>query len=134
VCGFCGLVRDGASDEITAHDVASTSAPAKNRLGVWTFALGNKLQVLYGSSWPPYFAGSGDIVVFNLPHIGIVAKSGRGHFHSVEGNTTPSIGGNQGYIVDRRLRSQHLLKGLIRLPPKHRFDDYNISSRISHMV
>jgi hypothetical protein len=34
--------------------------------------------------------------------------------------------------VDRRLRSQHLLRGFIRLPPLHRLGDYNISSRISH--
>jgi len=76
----------------------------------------------------------GDIVVFNFSHTGIVVESGKGHFHSVEGNTTPGTGGNQGYIVDRRLRNQHLLRGFIRLPPKHRLGDYNISSGISHTV
>jgi hypothetical protein len=76
----------------------------------------------------------GDIVVFNFSHTGIVVESGKGHFHSVEGNTTPGTGGNQGYIVQRRMRVEHLMKGFIRLPPKYRLGDYNISSGVSHMA
>jgi len=76
----------------------------------------------------------GDIVVFNFSHTGIVVQSGSGHFHSVEGNTTPNAGGNQGYVVERRLRSQHALKGFVRLPPKDRPGDYNVSSRTSRTV
>jgi hypothetical protein len=74
----------------------------------------------------------GDIAVFNFSHTGIVVQSGPGHFYSVEGNTTPGAGGNQGYIVERRWRAQGLLKGFVRLPPTERLGDYNISSRISH--
>ena len=90
---------------------------------------GTGCMVVHGHHATPV---RGDIVVFNFSHTGIVVESGKGHFHSVEGNTTPGTGGNQGYIVDRRLRSQHLLRGFIRLPPKHRLGDYNISSGISH--
>jgi hypothetical protein len=76
----------------------------------------------------------GDIAVFTFSHTGIVTQPGNGHFFfSVEGNTTPSTGGNQGYLVAKRWRAQALLKGLIRLPPKFpRAGDYNISPRVSH--
>jgi hypothetical protein len=73
----------------------------------------------------------GDIVVFNFSHTGIVVRSGAGHFYSVEGNTAPSTGGNQGYVVEKRLRPQHALIGFVRLPPKDRLGDYNVSSRTS---
>jgi hypothetical protein len=76
----------------------------------------------------------GDIAIFNFSHTGIVVQSGSAHFHSMEGNTTPGDGGNQGYLVARRLRSQRGLKGVIRLPPKYRAGDYNISPRIAHTV
>ena len=76
----------------------------------------------------------GDIVVFNFSHTGIVVQSGSGHFYSVEGNTTLGSGGNQGYLVERRWRARGLLKGFVRLPPKDRLGDYNISSGISHTV
>lgn len=76
----------------------------------------------------------GDIVVFNFSHTGIVVQSGAGHFHSVEGNTTPSAGGNQGYVVEKRVRSQHALRGFVRLPPKNRLGDYNVPSRTSRTV
>ncbi|MDB4914763.1 MAG: peptidoglycan binding domain protein [Gemmatimonadetes bacterium] len=74
----------------------------------------------------------GDIAVFNFSHTGIVVQSGVGHFYSVEGNTTPGTGGNQGYLVARRMRAQVLLRGIVRLPPRDRLGDYNISSRIAH--
>ncbi len=74
----------------------------------------------------------GDIVVFNFSHTGIVVKSGTKHFYSVEGNTTPGKGGNQGYIVEQRLRAQSTLKGFVRLPPKHPLGDYSISPTIQH--
>jgi len=74
----------------------------------------------------------GDIVVFNFSHTGIVVQSGSKHFYSVEGNTTPGSGGNQGYIVERRLRAQSLLKGFVRVPPKSRLGDYNVPSGISN--
>lgn len=61
----------------------------------------------------------GDIVVFTFSHTGIVSEVGTGHFDSVEGNTTSIGGGNQGYVVTRRRRSQHLLKGFVRLPSGH---------------
>jgi CHAP domain len=88
----------------------------------------SKCVVVHGHDTAPV---RGDIAVFNFSHTGIVVESGKGHFHSVEGNTTSSAGGNQGYLVERRLRSQHLLKGFVRLPPKHQLGDYNISSKIS---
>ncbi|MGA9392923.1 MAG: CHAP domain-containing protein [Candidatus Sulfotelmatobacter sp.] len=81
----------------------------------------------------------GDIAVFNFlhghhstHHTGIVTQPGRGGFYSVEGNTTPGKGGNQGYLVAKRWRAQAVLKGFIRLPPRDRLGDYNISSRVSH--
>lgn len=58
----------------------------------------------------------GDIVVFSFSHTGIVAQPGRGSFFSVEGNTRPSGGGNQGYVVEKRCRAQGALRGFIRLP------------------
>lgn len=51
-------------------------------------------------------------------HTGIVSRGGSGHFESIEGNTTLGDGGNQGYLVARRRRSQHLLKGFVRLPSR----------------
>ena len=60
----------------------------------------------------------GDIVVFTFSHTGIVSQPGSGHFDSVEGNTTPGAGGNQGYVVAMRRRSLHLVKGFIRLPSR----------------
>ena len=74
----------------------------------------------------------GDVAVFTFSHTGIVTHPGNGGFYSVEGNTTPGTGGNQGYLVEKRWRAQSLLKGFIRLPPKERLGDYNISSRIPH--
>jgi hypothetical protein len=73
----------------------------------------------------------GDIVVFSFSHTGIVVQSGHGGFFSVEGNTTPGTGGNQGYLVEKRWRPQSLLKGFVRLPPRDRLGDYNISSTVS---
>jgi hypothetical protein len=60
----------------------------------------------------------GDIAVFAFSHTGIVTHSEKGQFSSVEGNTAPAGGStsNQGYMVEKRWRKQHLLKGLIRLP------------------
>lgn len=89
--------------------------------------------VLEGSLHAPE---RGDIVVFTFSHgghTGIVTQSGLGkHFFSVEGNTTRGMGGNQGYLVERRLRSQASLRGFVRLPPRYRLGDFNISSSISH--
>ena len=78
----------------------------------------------------------GDIVVFNFHHTGICVEPGSKlhprDFHSVEGNTTSGGSGNQGYKVEKRIRHLHQLKGFVRLPPRHRLGDYNISSRIAH--
>ena len=76
----------------------------------------------------------GDIVVFNFSHTGIVVESGSKHFYSVEGNTTCGGPGKEGYIVERRLRVQNILKGFVRLPPKYRLGDYNVSPGISNMA
>jgi hypothetical protein len=76
----------------------------------------------------------GDIAVFTFSHTGIVTQTGKGGFFSVEGNTTLGAGGNQGYLVARRWRAQHLLKGFVRLPPKYRMGDYNISPAVSRTV
>jgi hypothetical protein len=73
----------------------------------------------------------GDIVVFSFSHTGIVVDSDRKGLFSVEGNTTVASGGNQGYIVERRRRGQRLVKGIVRLPPKLRPGDYEISPRMS---
>jgi hypothetical protein len=86
--------------------------------------------VLEGSRHAPE---RGDIVVFTFSHTGIVTQAGLGkHFISVEGNTTRGMGGNQGYLVEKRLRSQASLKGFVRLPPRYRLGDFNISSSIPH--
>jgi len=89
----------------------------------------SKCTVVNGNQSTPV---RGDIAVFHFSHTGIVVQSGSGHFYSVEGNTTPVTGGNQGYLVERRLRSDGLLRGFIRLPLQ--LGDYNVSSRISHMA
>jgi hypothetical protein len=73
----------------------------------------------------------GDIAVFTFSHTGIVVQSGKGGFYSVEGNTTPAAGGNQGYIVEKRWRASNLLKGFIRLPPRNQVGDFNISTTLS---
>lgn len=82
----------------------------------------NGCTVSQGDEAPPV---RGDIVVLTFRekhgvshHTGIVSNGGTGHFDSIEGNTTLGDGGNQGYLVARRRRSQHLLKGFVRLPAK----------------
>ena len=82
----------------------------------------------------------GDIAVFAFSHrgttkksghTGIVSQIGTGGFHSVEGNTTSSGSGNQGYIVERRWRQQSQVKGFVRLPDKYQMGDFNVSSAVS---
>jgi len=82
----------------------------------------NGCGVFQGSKTAP---ARGDIFVLTLRekhsvshHTGIVTRAGTGDFESVEGNTTLGDGGNQGYVVARRRRSQHLLLGLVRLPSR----------------
>jgi hypothetical protein len=67
----------------------------------------------------------GDIAVytFHTPrgdqnHVGIVSlfETTAGQLHSIEGNTSWSAHGNQGYTVAKRLREKSQLKGLVRLP------------------
>jgi hypothetical protein len=89
----------------------------------------SKCTVFNGNKTAP---DRSDIAVFNFSHTGIVVQSGSKRFYSVESNTTPGSGGNQGYIVERRLRAQSLLKGFVRLPPRYRLGDYNVSSGISN--
>lgn len=97
--------------------------------GLLAWGKKSKCTVFNGNQSTPV---RGDIAVFNFSHTGIVVHSETGHFYSVEGNTTLGAGGNQGYIVARRLRNKGLLRGFIRIPPRHQLGDYNISSRISH--
>jgi hypothetical protein len=93
----------------------------------------NHCEVFQGTHHMP---DRGDIVVFNFHHTGICVEPGCGKhaFHSVEGNTTSLGGGNQGYKVAKRLRYLHQLRGFVRLPPKHRLGDYNISPEVSRMA
>lgn len=80
----------------------------------------NGCTVFHGTRTAP---ARGDIFVLTFRekhgvshHTGIVTHAGTGDFESVEGNTTLGDGGNQGYVVARRRRSQHLLQGFVRLP------------------
>jgi hypothetical protein len=95
----------------------------------------SKCEVFHGAHHMPQ---RGDIVVFNFHHTGICVEPGsKTHpkdFHSVEGNTTSAGGGNQGYKVEKRVRHLHQLQGFVRLPPKHRLGDFNISPGISHLA
>jgi hypothetical protein len=88
----------------------------------------NGCSVFMGSHHAPL---RGDIVVFSFSHTGVVVDPDKGGFFSVEGNTTLASGGNQGYIVERRRRRQSLVKGIVRLPPKMRPGDYEISPMMS---
>ena len=132
---WCAAFVDWCVTQLLMTSPHATSlAPAHrpktaSAFGLLQWGKNSKCIVFNGSQSTPV---RGDIAVFNFSHTGIVVQSGSGHFYSVEGNTTPGTGGNQGYLVARRLRSQGLLKGFIRLPPRHQLGDYNIASRISH--
>jgi len=131
VCGIRRLVCIAAPSNVTTHYIARPHAPTKTALafGLLQWGKSSDCTVFEGSQHAPE---RGDIAVFTFSHTGIVTQPGNGHFLSVEGNTTPGTGGNQGYLVEKRWRASGLLKGLIRLPPKNRLGDYNISSRVSH--
>jgi hypothetical protein len=60
---------------------------------------------------------SGDIVVYEFSHAGIVSKDGDAahDFYAIEGNTNPT-GGRDGYEVAERGRKYSLVKKFIRLP------------------
>jgi hypothetical protein len=96
--------------------------------GLLQWGMGADCTVLKSHESSP---ARGDIAVFNFSHTGIVVQPNSGHFYCVEGNTTQGLGGNQGYLVERRLRSRGTVKGFVRLPPKNRLGDYEISSRVS---
>lgn len=82
----------------------------------------NHCTVFNGNKTSPV---RGDIAVFTFSHTGIVTRGGKGHFSSVEGNTTTGAGGNQGYAVEPRIRAQSLLKGFVRLPSQA-LGDFNV--------
>lgn len=131
---WCAAFVDWCVMELLTKSPNATSLPLVSRpktasaFGLLDWGTHSRCcTVVHGHDVAPV---RGDIVVFNFSHTGIVVESGKGHFHSVEGNTTPLAGGNQGYVVARRSRNQHLLRGFIRLPSI--LGDYNISSRISH--
>jgi hypothetical protein len=132
---WCAAFVDWCVMELLAKTPQATSLPFVHRpktpsaFGLLLWGTSSRCYTVHGHTTAPV---RGDIVVFNFSHTGIVVESGKGHFHSVEGNTTPGTGGNQGYIVERRLRNQALIKGFVRLPPKHQLGDYNISTKISH--
>lgn len=113
----------------TTSLVLSHRPKTASAFGLLHWAKTSHCTVFDGSSGTPQ---RGDIAVFNFSHTGIVAETAHNGFYSVEGNTTIGAGGNQGYLVARRWRPQSALKGFVRLPPKHRLGDYNISPAVSH--
>jgi hypothetical protein len=134
---WCAAFVDWCVMELLMKTPNATSLALSKRpqtasaFGLLPWGKGSNCTVTYGHKTGPV---RGDIAVFNFSHTGIVVESGSGHFYSVEGNTTPGTGGNQGYLVEKRLRAQSLLKGFVRLPPKDRVGDFIISSNISHIV
>jgi hypothetical protein len=73
----------------------------------------------------------GDIAVFTFHHTGIITEPDKTGFQSVEGNTTRFKGGNQGFGVFKRRRSNSSLKGFIRLKPKfNAVGDFEFSSQM----
>jgi hypothetical protein len=131
---WCAAFVDWCVMELLLKSQHTTSLPLARRpmtaaaFGLLQWGKSNDCTVLNGHHHAPE---RGDIVVFSFSHTGIVTTPGPGAFSSVEGNTTLGNGGNQGYLVEKRWRSQGLLKGVIRLPPKDRPGDYTISSSVS---
>lgn len=60
-------------------------------------------------------AVKGDIVVFTFSHIGIVESNNGDTFKTIEGNTN-SRGSRDGGGVERKNRSIHRMRAIIRLP------------------
>jgi hypothetical protein len=110
------LLSYSSSTALTLAKAPRTGAA----IGLLDWGSKNGCTVFQGGEEVP---ARGDIFVLTFRekhgishHTGIVAQGGTGHFESIEGNTTLGDGGNQGYLVARRRRAQHLLKGFVRLP------------------
>ena len=121
---WCAAFVDWCVMELLMKSPHATSLALSRRprtasaFGLLQWARSSNCDVFNVNDGPP---ARGDIAVFNFSHTGIVVQSFKGgHFYSVEGNTTPSTGGNQGYLVEKRLRAQGLLRGFVRLPPTAR--------------
>lgn len=112
------LLSYSSSTALTLAKLPKTAAA----VGLLDWGSRSGCTVFNGNKTAP---ARGDIVVLTFHekhgvshHTGIVSRTGSGYFDSVEGNTTLGSGGNQGYVVMRRRRSQHLLQGLVRLPSR----------------
>jgi hypothetical protein len=132
---WCAAFVDWCVMQLLMNSPHTTSLALSHRprtasaFGLLQWGKGSNCDVFEGNTVSP---ARGDIAIFNFSHTGIIVQPVRGgHFYSVEGNTTPSTGGNQGYLVEKRSRSQGLLRGIVRLPPRYKPGDYDISSRVS---
>jgi hypothetical protein len=131
---WCAAFVDWCVMQLLLKSPQTTSLALSHRprtasaFGLLQWGKSNDCRIFDGNHSAPE---RGDIAVFTFSHTGVVTHPGHKGFFSVEGNTTPGTGGNQGYLVEKRWRAQGLLKGFVRLPPKERLGDFNIPPILS---
>jgi hypothetical protein len=125
---WCAAFVDWCVGELLLRHGDLTTIPFARRprtaaaVGLLDWGRRRGCTVLGGDS-PSVRRGDIAVYAFHTPrgdqnHVGIVSRfeTPAGQLHSIEGNTSWSGHGNQGYTVAKRLRERSQLKGLVRLP------------------
>jgi len=116
---WCAAFVDWCVQQFAPEDAKIAHIPrTAAAFGLIDWANNNHFDVFN----PPGSSGgsapqSGDIVVYELSHCGIVSKPGDDNhdFYAIEGNTNPG-GGRDGYEVAERGRNFSSVRKFIKLP------------------